>query len=84
MPDRYAQLVNTPIGKLVAKQVGLPTPPALERYAPGQPVISGPVLLGAATGSRLAAPRRGACLARRRAGHRDGGAAACRGRRRRP
>lgn len=56
MADRYAQLVNTPIGKLVAKQVGLPNPPTLERYAPRQPVISGPVLLGAATGSRLAGP----------------------------
>lgn len=56
MADRYAQLVNTPIGKLVAKQVGLPNPPTLERYSPGQPVISGPVLLGAAAGSRLAAP----------------------------
>lgn len=56
MADRYQQLVNTPIGKLVAKQVGLPNPPRLERYEPGQPVISGPVLLGAAGGSRLAGP----------------------------
>jgi 3-oxoacyl-[acyl-carrier protein] reductase len=45
--DRYQQLVNTPIGKLIAGQVGLPSPPILERYRPGQPVISGPVLLGA-------------------------------------
>ena len=56
MADRYQQLVNTPIGKIVAKQVGLPNPPTLERYEPGQPVISGPVLLGAAAGSRLAGP----------------------------
>jgi 3-oxoacyl-[acyl-carrier protein] reductase len=48
MTDRYAQLVNTPIGKLVTKQIGLPQPPRLERYEPGQPVIAGPVLLGAA------------------------------------
>jgi len=54
MTDRYAQLVNTPIGQLVAKQVGLPNPPRLERYQAGRPVISGPVLLGAAPGSRLA------------------------------
>ena len=47
MTDRYAQLVNTPIGKLVTKQIGLPQPPRLERYEPDQPVISGPVLLGA-------------------------------------
>ncbi len=52
MADRYQQLVNTPIGKLGAKQVGLPNPPELERYQPGQPVISGPVLLGS-PGGRL-------------------------------
>jgi 3-oxoacyl-[acyl-carrier protein] reductase len=51
--DRYQQLVNTPIGKIVTKQIGLPSPVELERYERGQPVISGPVLLGAAPGSRL-------------------------------
>jgi 3-oxoacyl-[acyl-carrier protein] reductase len=55
MADRYQQLINTPIGQIVAKQVGLPNPPRLQRYQPGQPVIDGPVLLGAAAGSRLAA-----------------------------
>jgi 3-oxoacyl-[acyl-carrier protein] reductase len=55
MTDRYQQLVNTPIGKLITKQVGLPQPPRLERYAPGQPVISGPVLFGGSQG-RLAKP----------------------------
>jgi 3-oxoacyl-[acyl-carrier protein] reductase len=54
MSDRYQQLVNTPIGKIVSKQIGLPTPFKLERYEPGQPVVSGPVLLGAANGGRLA------------------------------
>ncbi len=54
MTDRYAQLVNTPIGRIVSKQVGLPTPLRLERHEPGQPVIAGPVLLGAAPGGRLA------------------------------
>ena len=53
MTDRYQQLVNTPIGKLVTKQVGLPQSPRLERYEPHQPVISGPVLF-AAPGGRLA------------------------------
>jgi len=53
MTDRYQQLVNTPIGKIVSKQIGLPNPPRLERYEPGQPVVSGPVLLGAAPGGRL-------------------------------
>jgi 3-oxoacyl-[acyl-carrier protein] reductase len=65
MSDRYAQLVNTPIGKLVTKQIGLPQPSRLERYDPSGPVIAGPVLLGTAGGagsasdagpSRLAAP----------------------------
>ncbi len=54
MSDRYQQLVNTPIGKIVSKQIGLPSPVAIERYERGQPVVSGPVLLGAAPGSRLA------------------------------
>jgi 3-oxoacyl-[acyl-carrier protein] reductase len=55
MSDRYQQLVNTPIGKLITKQIGLPQPPRLERYRPGQPVISGPVLVGGTDG-RLAKP----------------------------
>ncbi len=55
MPDRYQQLVNNPLGRLVTRQVGLPNPTRLERFTPGQPVVSGAVLLGAATGSRLAA-----------------------------
>ena len=48
MADRYQQLINTPIGRVVSKQVGLPTPVTLERYERGEPVIDGPVLLGAA------------------------------------
>jgi 3-oxoacyl-[acyl-carrier protein] reductase len=54
MSDRYSQLVNTPIGKILSKQVGLPQPVPLERWEPGRPVINGPVLFGAAPGSRLA------------------------------
>ncbi len=50
MTDRYQQLVNTPIGKLITKQIGLPQPPQLERYRPGRPVIAGPVLLGGSHG----------------------------------
>jgi 3-oxoacyl-[acyl-carrier protein] reductase len=56
MTDRYSQLVNTPVGRIVSKQVGLPTPVKLERYTPGQPVVRGPVLLGGAPGGRLAEP----------------------------
>ena len=35
MPDRYQQLVNTPIGKLVTSQVGLPQPPRSSATSPG-------------------------------------------------
>jgi 3-oxoacyl-[acyl-carrier protein] reductase len=55
MSDRYSQLVNTPVGKLVARNVGLPQPVSLERYQPGAPLIEGRVLLGAAPGGRLGA-----------------------------
>jgi 3-oxoacyl-[acyl-carrier protein] reductase len=56
MSDRYQQLVNTPIGKIVSKQIGLPAPVKLERYERGQPVVRGPVLVGAAPGGRLSGP----------------------------
>ena len=54
MKDLYSQLVNNPLGRIVSKQVGLPTPVPLERYTPGQPVVRGPVLVGGAPGVRLA------------------------------
>jgi 3-oxoacyl-[acyl-carrier protein] reductase len=54
MSDRYQQLINTPIGKIVSKQIGLPNPVRLDRFQVGQPVIDGPVLFGAAPGGRLA------------------------------
>ncbi len=53
MPDRYQQLISTPVGQVLSKQIGLPNPATLERYEPGQPVVAGPVALGAAPGSRL-------------------------------
>jgi 3-oxoacyl-[acyl-carrier protein] reductase len=52
--DRYQQLVNTPLGRIVTRQVGLPAPVQLERYTPGRPVIDGPALFAAAPGGRLA------------------------------
>ena len=54
--DRYTQLVNTPIGKTVAKNVGLPAPVPLDRFTAGAPVVKGRVLLAGAPGGRLAAP----------------------------
>jgi 3-oxoacyl-[acyl-carrier protein] reductase len=51
--DRYAQLVNSPPGRLIARQVGLPRPARLERFRAGEPVVRGRVLLGGAPGGRL-------------------------------
>ncbi|HZJ29349.1 MAG TPA: 3-oxoacyl-ACP reductase [Solirubrobacterales bacterium] len=53
MSDRYTQLVNTPPGKLIAQQVGLPRPNDLDRHSLGDPVIRGRVLSGGAGGGRL-------------------------------
>jgi 3-oxoacyl-[acyl-carrier protein] reductase len=53
MADRYSQLINTPVGRIVSKQVGLPAPVKLQRYEPGRPVIDGPVLVGGEPGARL-------------------------------
>jgi 3-oxoacyl-[acyl-carrier protein] reductase len=58
MSDRYAQIVNAPVVSTIASQVGLPRPVELDRHQPGQPVIAGPVLTGAAPGGRLAKPIR--------------------------
>lgn len=46
MSDRYGELVQSSFGKKIAKNLGLPTPVALERYESGQPVLTGEVLLG--------------------------------------
>jgi len=56
MTDLYSQLINNPLGRMVSKQVGLPTPVELERYTPGQAVVRGPVLVGGAPGGRLGEP----------------------------
>ncbi|MGB7685044.1 MAG: short chain dehydrogenase, partial [Solirubrobacterales bacterium] len=53
MSDRYSQLINAPVVSTIAKQLGLPQPTTLDRHRPGAPVVSGPVLSGAAPGGRL-------------------------------
>jgi 3-oxoacyl-[acyl-carrier protein] reductase len=53
MSDRYQKFVNTPVGRVLSKNLGLPAPVQLERYEPGKPAISGPVLLGTAPNGRL-------------------------------
>jgi 3-oxoacyl-[acyl-carrier protein] reductase len=58
MSDRYANFANSGVGRGVVKRLGLPDPPRLRRYQPGDPLTDGPVLLGAAPGGRLADPVR--------------------------
>lgn len=53
MTDRYSQVVNAPVVSTLARQLGLPRPVELDRHRPGAPVVSGPVLSGAAPGGRL-------------------------------
>jgi len=54
--DRYAQLARSRPGALLARRLGLSVPVALERHRPGEPVIRGRVLLGAAPAGRLLPP----------------------------
>jgi 3-oxoacyl-[acyl-carrier protein] reductase len=54
MTDRYASFANSGPGRAVVKRLGLPDPPRLRRYSPGDPLTDGPVLVGAAPGGRLA------------------------------
>ncbi|MDM4721883.1 3-oxoacyl-ACP reductase [Micromonospora sp. WMMA1363] len=56
MTDRYASFVQSGAGRALVKRLGLPDPPRLRRYTPGDPLAPGPVLLGAAAGGRLAEP----------------------------
>src|SRR5688572_32943493 len=46
MSDRYQGFVSSPIGKLLVKNLGLPSPTRLERYADGAPLVKGTVVLG--------------------------------------
>ncbi len=54
MADRYASFANSELGRAVVRRLGLPDPPLLRRHVPGEPLLPGPVLLGAAPGGRLA------------------------------
>ena len=46
MSDRYQGFTQTPIGKLLVKNLGLPNPTKLERYTEGAPLVDGTVLVG--------------------------------------
>jgi 3-oxoacyl-[acyl-carrier protein] reductase len=58
MSDRYATFANSGPGRALVKRLGLPAPPRLRRYRPGDPLVPGPVLLEAAGGGRLREPIR--------------------------
>ncbi|MFJ4026128.1 3-oxoacyl-ACP reductase [Paenarthrobacter sp. NPDC089989] len=45
MTDKYTQIVSRGLGRDVARKLGLPQPVLLRRYQPGDPLISGPVLV---------------------------------------
>jgi 3-oxoacyl-[acyl-carrier protein] reductase len=53
--DTYSDLVNSKVGKQVASRLGLPRPARLRRYAPGEPLVPGPVLVGGLGSAPLAA-----------------------------
>jgi 3-oxoacyl-[acyl-carrier protein] reductase len=46
MSDKYQGFVQSPIGKLLVKNLGLPNPVALDRYVDGEPLVKGTVLVG--------------------------------------
>jgi 3-oxoacyl-[acyl-carrier protein] reductase len=46
MSDRYQSLIRTPVGQLLAKNLGLPNPVPLERYHDGDPLVTGTVVVG--------------------------------------
>src|SRR3954451_20025050 len=46
MSDRYQSLIRTPVGQLLAKNLGLPNPVPLQRYHEGDPLVTGTVAVG--------------------------------------
>ncbi|MCP2166251.1 3-oxoacyl-ACP reductase [Goodfellowiella coeruleoviolacea] len=56
MTDRYQRFATSGLGRRVVHALGLPNPHPLRRHRPGQPVLTGPVLVGGAPGGRLGEP----------------------------
>ncbi len=46
MSDKYQAFTSSAIGKFLATNLGLPQPTRLERYAPGDPLVKGTVVVG--------------------------------------
>jgi 3-oxoacyl-[acyl-carrier protein] reductase len=55
MTDLYSQFTGTQVGRLVTGRLGLPQPPKLRRYEPGQPLLEGPAYLPSGPGGEPAA-----------------------------
>ncbi len=53
MADRYANFARSSLGRALTRRLGLPQPPRLARYRPGDPLTTGPVLLGGHPGGRV-------------------------------
>ncbi len=70
MSDRYQGFVQSPIGKLLVKNLGLPAPVPLKRYAEGDPLVAGAVHTGGQ--GRLAESLPGAARRPRGHAHRPG------------
>jgi 3-oxoacyl-[acyl-carrier protein] reductase len=51
--DRYQRLSSTPPGRLLLGRLGLPESTPLRRHEPGQPLLDGPAVVGAAPEQRL-------------------------------
>src|SRR5689334_8967295 len=51
--DTYQRITNSQPGRLIAGRLGLPKSTPLRRYEPGQDLLTGPALLGAAGGERV-------------------------------
>ncbi|MFB9906770.1 3-oxoacyl-ACP reductase [Allokutzneria oryzae] len=54
MADRYQRFSTSPLGRVLVRKLGLPSPAKLRRYRPGDPVVAGQVLVGSSGGGRLA------------------------------
>ena len=57
MTDRYTSFANSGPGRVIVRRLGLPSPPVLRRYRPGEPFPPGPVETGG-TGRVLPVLRR--------------------------
>ncbi len=46
MSDKYQSFTQSPLGKILVKNLGLPAPTPLERYTAGAPLVDGTVVVG--------------------------------------